>query len=135
MPTHKIEELRGATPWLSAMLRGKGIEDTATLLARAGQREQRRALAAAIGVDERHILELCHRADLMRIRGIGRVYADLLEFAGVDTVMELAQRDPEHLYARLLEVAGRHTVRRLPRRQAVHDWVAQAGSMERKVTC
>jgi predicted flap endonuclease-1-like 5' DNA nuclease len=133
MTVYKVEELRGATPWLSAMLRGYGVEDSEELLATCGPTAGRTAMAEQIGVDERRLLELCNRADLVRIRGVGRVYSDLLEFAGVDTVMELAQRNPDNLFAKMEEVAGQHSVRRLPRPVDVHNWVAQAKKMDRRV--
>jgi predicted flap endonuclease-1-like 5' DNA nuclease len=133
MTVYKVEQLRGATPWLSAMLRGSSIEDSDELLAACGPTAGRAALAEELGVEERRLLELCNRADLVRIRGVGRVYSDLLEFAGVDTVMELAQRNPDNLFAKMEELAGQHSVRRLPRREDVHSWVAQAKTMDRKV--
>ena len=37
----------------------------------------------------------------MRIVGVGPSYARLLEAAGVDSVPELAQRNPAHLHAAL----------------------------------
>ena len=55
----------------------------------------RKALASKLGIDERALLELGNRADLARIKGVGAVYSDLLEFAGVDTVAELAKRVPQ----------------------------------------
>ena len=133
MTTYKIEQLRGATPWLTAMLRGKGIEDSDSLLAAAGPAAGRAALAEDLGVEDRRILELCNRADLVRIKGVGRVYSDLLEFSGVDTVMELAQRNPDNLFAKIEEMSGTHSVRRLPRLEDVSSWVAQAKSMKRGV--
>jgi len=133
MTVYKVEELRGATPWLSAMLRGYGVEDSEELLATCGPTSGRAAMAEQIGVEERRLLELCNRADLVRIRGVGRVYSDLLEFAGVDTVMELAQRNADNLFAKMEEVAGQHSVRRLPRPVDVHNWVAQAKKMDRRV--
>ena len=71
---------------------------------------------AKLGIEERALLELADLADLARIKGIGTVYSDLLEFAGVDTVMELAGRNPDNLYDRIMEVAADHSVRRTPRR-------------------
>ncbi len=40
-------------------------------------------------------------ADLYRIKGIGKEYAELLEAAGVDTVPELAQRAPANLLEKM----------------------------------
>ena len=45
------------------------------------------------------ILEWVNHVDLFRIKGVGEEYSDLLEEAGVDTVVELAQRKADNLYA------------------------------------
>jgi hypothetical protein len=47
------------------------------------------------------ILEWVNHADLMRVKGVGSEYADLLEAAGVDTVPELAQRNAASLAEKL----------------------------------
>ncbi len=78
------------------------------------QPKERQELADKLGLDVRKLLELGNRADLGRIRGIGVVYSDLLEFAGVDTVAELATRKPENLFKKIMEVAAEHTVKRPP---------------------
>jgi hypothetical protein len=58
----------------------------------------------------------------------------LLEVAGVDTVPELAQRNPENLYQKLVEVnQEKHLVRQLPGQNRVKDWVEQAKRLPRKV--
>ena len=59
--------------------------------------------------------------------GIGGVFSDLLEHAGVDTVKELATRRPDNLYTTLIETnAGKRFAGRAPTRNAVESWVAQA---------
>jgi len=80
------------------------------------------------------ILEWVNHADLYRIKGVGSEYSDLLEEAGVDTVVELAQRKPENLHAKIVEInAEKKLVRKLPTLKQVQDWVAQAAKLERKV--
>ena len=129
----KIEELHGITAELAEALRAEGVQDAEALLAAAGPKEGREELAAKLGVEARALLELCNRADLARIRGIGKVYSDLLEFAGVDTVMELAQRNADNLYAKIVEVAGEHYVKRIPTLANVGNWVSQAQTLGRKI--
>lgn len=59
-------------------------------------------------------------------------YSDLLEFAGVDTVPELAQRNAQNLQATMVEVnAARNLVRQVPGKSQVSDWVAQAKALPR----
>jgi len=73
------------------------------------------------------ILELANRADLARVRGIGGVFSDLLEHAGVDTVKDLATRNPDNLHAKLVEVnAEKKLAGRTPHQGMVKDWVTQA---------
>ncbi len=61
-------------------------------------------------------------------------YSDLLEEAGVDTIPELAQRNPENLYPKLVEVnQQKRLVRQLPSQRQVADWVAQAKVLPRKI--
>ena len=61
------------------------------------------------------ILEWVNLADLMRIKGVGEEYSDLLEEAGVDTVVELANRKAENLHAKILETNQKEKlVRRSP---------------------
>jgi len=72
--------------------------------------------------------------DLFRVKGIGQEYSDLLEAAGVDTVVELGTRKPENLYEKLVEVnTAKKLVRKLPTAEAVKDWVEQAKKLPRKV--
>lgn len=78
------------------------------------------------------VLKLANRADLARLRGIGGVFSNLLEQAGVDTVKELANRRPENLYAKLVEINNQlHLAGRVPTKQAVAGWVSQAKELPR----
>ena len=71
----------------------------------------------------------------MRVRGVGEEYSDLLEKAGVDTVAELAQRNPAHLHQKMLAVnKQKRLVRRTPTREMVADWVKQAKVLPRAVS-
>jgi predicted flap endonuclease-1-like 5' DNA nuclease len=122
-----IGKLRGMTPELEAKLKARGLKDTDALFNAALTPKDRRELAAYAGVSEQTILELANRADLARIKGIAGVYSDLLEEAGVDTVRELAQRDPENLHAQLLEInAQKALTARPPALKTVKTWVSLA---------
>lgn len=131
--TLRISELYGVDAGLAGKLKDAGLDDSAKLLAAVAQPDERKALADRLGLDERALLELGNRADLARIKGIGAVYSDLLEFAGVDTVAELAGRNPDNLYAKIMEVASQHSVKRPPQAADVADWVAQAKALGRGI--
>jgi predicted flap endonuclease-1-like 5' DNA nuclease len=129
----KLIELHGMTDDLAGKLKSQGLGNSDKLLAAVAQPKARAEMAATLGVSERALLELGNRADLARIRGVGKVFSDLLESAGVDTVAELATRKPENLYSKIVEVAPQHFVKRLPRPADVQNWVEQAKSLERAI--
>jgi hypothetical protein len=53
----------------------------------------------------------------------------------VDTVPELAQRNPEHLLQALIDAGQkRNLVRKMPALSQVQDWVDQAKQLPRVVT-
>lgn len=53
--------------------------------------------------------------DLFRIKGVGPQYAELLEAAGVDTVIELSERVPENLMQKMVATNTEHKkVHQLP---------------------
>ncbi|MEZ0486162.1 DUF4332 domain-containing protein [Fibrella aquatica] len=116
-----LGELKGINDALTNLLKAQGLVDSDTLLEATRTPHGRKELAETIGVDKSLILELANRADLARIKGIGRVYSDLLEEAGVDTVNELSNRVPATLHAKLVEI---NSVRQLTQRPPSADQVA-----------
>jgi predicted flap endonuclease-1-like 5' DNA nuclease len=68
-------------------------------------------------------------ADLQRLTGIGRKYAELLREAGVESVRALARRNPQNLHEKLREVNEQHQiVSQAPALELVANWIAQAQS-------
>ena len=129
-----ISEIEGIGPVFAEKLRTAGVRSTGTLLAKGGNAKGRKELASATGIDESRILEWVNHADLLRLRGVGAEYADLLEAAGVDTVPELAQRNPAALYDTLVKANEiKHLVRKLPTVDQVKAWAKQAKSLRRAV--
>ena len=72
--TVSVKELRGSTPTLAEKLKESGVGNNEQLLEAAATPAQRKALAASCGCDARVILELANRADLARIKEIGRAH-------------------------------------------------------------
>jgi predicted flap endonuclease-1-like 5' DNA nuclease len=132
----RIINIEGIGPHYKDMLKGKaGITTTEALLEACASPQKREALAEKTGISTTLLLEWANLADLFRIKGVGEEYSDLLEEAGVDTVVELAQRNPDNLYQALRETNEREAlVRRLPTLKQVKDWVAQAKVLPRVLT-
>ncbi|MEM3061729.1 MAG: DUF4332 domain-containing protein [Candidatus Bathyarchaeia archaeon] len=129
-----IEKIEGIGPEYANKLVGAGIKNTEDLLNVGATRKGREELAKKTGISEKLILEWVNLADLFRIKGVGEEYSDLLEEAGVDTVIELSKRDPENLHAKMLEVnKEKKLVRRAPTLNEVKSWIKQAKKLPRKV--
>lgn len=66
-------------------------------------------------------------SDLMRVRGIGKGYAVILEQVGVNSVYKLAKQNPDHLYENLTRYATQNSaLRRPPSRDMVQRWTGHA---------
>ncbi len=130
----KIEDIEGIGAAYAKKLVAAGVKTTEELLECASKAKDRKSLADHTGISEKLILEWVNNADLYRIKGVGSEYADLLEDAGVDTVVELAKRVPENLCERMAKVnEEKKLVRRAPTLKEVTDWVEQAKKLPRKV--
>lgn len=131
----KISAIEGIGPTYAEKLSEQGIETTEGLLKAGADAAGRRKLAAATGFSEALILNWVNRADLMRVKGVGEEYSDLLEAAGVDTVKELRRRNAGNLHE-ALEAANekKNLVRRTPTLAEVERWVKQAKELSPVVT-
>jgi predicted flap endonuclease-1-like 5' DNA nuclease len=131
----KIEDVEGIGEVLGGKLRSAGVQTTDDLLEKGGPRSARRLLAETSGIDESRLLEWVNHADLMRLPGVGAEYSDLLEAAGVDSLAELARRNPDNLAETFaeLDAARPNVVRRVPSADTVRGWVEAAGSYEKVV--
>ena len=131
----KLEVIEGIGPIYANKLRAAGVSSIESLLSTGATPKGRRELAAKTGIGDEYIMDWVNRADMMRIRGIGEEYSDLLEKAGVDTVVELAQRRADNLHAKMLQVnTQKKLVRRPPSQNMVADWIRQAKSLPRAVS-
>lgn len=125
-----ISKLRGISNQVRNQLKRHGVTYSHQLLEAAGPRQGRRELAARSGIEEATLLRLTCRADLARIKGIGAIFADMLELTGVDRVSRLAGYDPGRLHETLYELnAAERFARRAPTQDEVADWVAQARAL------
>ncbi|UCC86941.1 MAG: DUF4332 domain-containing protein [Anaerolineales bacterium] len=128
-------EIEGIGAAYAQKLSAAGIQTTEALLVQGATPAGRDVIAEKTGISNKMILEWVNHADLFRIKGVGEEYADLLEAAGVDTIPELAQRNPENLHQKLAQVnQEKELVRRLPPKAAVSDWVQQAQQLPRVIS-
>ncbi|MCU0507876.1 MAG: DUF4332 domain-containing protein [Anaerolineae bacterium] len=127
-----MEFIEGIGPVFAAKLKDIGVNNVLDLLRSGATRKGRADLAEKSGIAGKQILEWVNHADLYRVKGVGSEYADLLEAAGVDTVPELAQRNPGKLLEKMLATnEEKRLVRRPPHASEVEDWVGQAKGLPR----
>jgi len=130
----KLELVEGIGNKYAKDLRNAGVRSTGDLLKKGATPKSREELAKASGISKTLVLEWVNHVDLFRIKGVGEEYSDLLEEAGVDTVVELAQRNTANLHESILKTnSQKKLVRQLPSKKMVNNWVAQAKKLPRKI--
>jgi predicted flap endonuclease-1-like 5' DNA nuclease len=131
----KIEEIEGVGPAYAEKLAAAGVSSIEKLLEAGATSKGRDDLEAQTGISGKLILKWVNHADLIRIKGVGPEFAELLEGAGVDSVPELAQRNAANLAAKLSEVNdAKRLTRRVPTEDEVEKWIAEAKTLPRVVT-
>ena len=130
-----VIDVEGIGEVYAQKLKDAGIATTEALLEQGSSRDGRRSIAEKSGISESLVLRWVNHVDLFRIKGVEAQYAELLEASGVDSVPELAHRDPANLHPKLVEVNDqRRLVRQLPSPQQVAGWVEHAKTLPRVVT-
>jgi predicted flap endonuclease-1-like 5' DNA nuclease len=131
----KLTQIEGIGAVYAQKLQKAGVGTLENLLEQGSSPRGRKEIAQKAGVSEKQVLRWANMADLFRVKGIGEEYADLLEAAGVDTVPELAQRNPGNLKTKLAEVnEAKNLVRRVPSEPEVTGWVERAKKLPRALT-
>ncbi len=131
----QISDIEGIGPVIAENMQAAGIRTTDDLLARAATAQGRTVMGEALGLDAARLLRFVNHADLMRVKGIGSEYSELLEAAGVDTVPELARRKADNLQAKLAEINNtRKLVRQMASASQVESWIEQAKALDPIVT-
>jgi predicted flap endonuclease-1-like 5' DNA nuclease len=131
----KISDIEGIGPAYASKLAKAGIRSVEALLKNGASEKGRKEIAKATGITQPSILEWVNRADLYRIKGVGSQYSDLLEKAGVDTVVELSNRVADNLYEKMVAVnKAKNLVNGMPGVKKVKKWIAQAKKLPRIVS-
>ena len=131
----KLADIEGVGRVNAAKLQKAGVRSTDSLLKKGGTRKGREEIVKLSRIDKDLILQWVNHGDLYRIKGVGSEFADLLEAAGVDTVVELSKRDAKKLAETLATVSAKgNLTNRVPTVKMVKGWVAQAKKLPRAVS-
>ena len=133
--SYPITDINGIDGEAAEILKSVGIRSTERLLDRARTVRGRKMLAMKTGFDEKRLLCWANVADRMRIKGIRKEYAELLQAAGVDTVKDLKYRNPANLANAIAEAnKKRKMVRLLPSEKVVGNWIENAKKLQLKIS-
>jgi predicted flap endonuclease-1-like 5' DNA nuclease len=131
----KLVDIEGIGSAYAGKLSKAGIGSLEALLKKGATPDGRKEIAAMTGIGDALILEWVNLADLFRIKGVGSEYSDLLEEAGVDTVVELAKRVSTNLYEKMDEVnKSKNLVNKMPSANQVDGWIKQAKKLPRVIS-
>lgn len=131
----QVAEIEGIGPAYAEKLGKAGVQTVEALLEQGSSPAGRKKLIETTGISDKLILKWVNHADLFRINGIAGQYAELLEKAGVDTVVELSKRKPENLQQKMAEANTQfNLVNKVPDASVVAKWVEEAKTLPRKVS-
>ena len=121
---NSIDSINGMTHTEATKLRRARVRTTVTFLQIASTRSGRALLTKETGITSPKLLHWAKRAELMKIKNLGKDYADLLEAVGVESVSDLKRRNPESLHE-MMAIANKSKkiVDRMPSLKRVTNWI------------
>ncbi len=121
---NSIDSINGMTHTEATKLRRARVRTTVTFLQIASTRSGRALLTKETGITSPKLLHWAKRAELMKIKNLGRDYADLLEAVGVESVADLKRRNPESLHEMMHNTNQiKSIVDRMPSLKRVASWI------------
>lgn len=121
---YRITEIEGISADYARKLEKAGITTTEHLLAKGSDAKARGRLALETGVGEKYLTRWVTLADLMRLKGVGTQYGELLMAVGVESTHKLLAMKPQEL-VRLMEEhkKTRKLVGGVPKLAEVEQWL------------
>ena len=121
---NSIDSINGMTHTEDTKLRRARVRTTVTFIQIASTRSGRALLTKETGITSPKLLHWAKRAELMKIKNLGRDYADLLEAVGVESVADLKRRNPDSLHEMMLNTNQvKKIVDRMPSLKRVTKWI------------
>ncbi len=99
-----LKDIPGVNPQHIERLAAVGVKHTKHLFERARSRDDRIELSRLANVPGDDLLELVRLSDLVRIGGVGPVFARIIFDAGIDTLEKLSSSAPDKLFEELLAI-------------------------------
>ena len=135
---YPVSELDKITPGIGNVLKSNKIRTTGRLLENAKTPKKRQTLADRTGIPVGQILRAVTMADRLRVKGVGRDHAELLEVAGVKTVQDLRHRNPANLAEAIAAAAAKRKDLKdlavLPSEKVICRWIESAKKLKNEVS-
>jgi predicted flap endonuclease-1-like 5' DNA nuclease len=126
-----VKTIEGVGSLRGRLLNDMGIRTVNDLLSVGATSVGRQRIARRLGVSYKMVLSWVHRGDLLRVKGVGRQYSELLESAGVSSVAELSDRNALALWRTLRGInREKRLVRRVPPCETIEMWVCNAKKLD-----
>jgi predicted flap endonuclease-1-like 5' DNA nuclease len=126
-----VKTIEGIGSLRGRLLNGMGVRTVGDFLGVGATRAGRQHIAKRLGVSYRMVLSWVYRGDLLRVRGVGRQYSELLESAGISSVTDLSNRNALVLWQTLRGVnREKRLVRRVPPLETIEMWVYDAKKLD-----
>lgn len=128
--SYDIEEIEGIGKGYGKKLSGVGIATTTDLLEKCPDTTSMQPVIETMNLEDWVISSWVSMADLMRVRGIGGQYAELLNFSDIHTVQALANANAAGLAAKLKQVNDKeHRVKEVPESKTIAGWIDHAKTL------
>ena len=125
-----IETIEGIGAGFGKRLRADGVDTTEKLLQMCVTNEGIEKVCKCVDLDADTVRNWGTMADLIRIKGLGGQWAELMWRAGVKNVQDLGGQEIESLRARMREVnEAEHRVAELPGEKRVARFIEDAASL------
>ena len=126
-----VKTIEGIGSVYGRLLYGMGVRTVDDLLSVGGTSVGRQRIARRLGVSYKMVVTWVHRGDLLRVKGVGRQYSELLESADVSSVTDLSKRNARVLWRTLRGVnREKRLVRRVPPCETIEMWVHNAKKLD-----
>ncbi len=130
-----VENIEGIGPEFAKHLKAVGIKNTEQL-----RKSPLVEVVEATGISPKHIYKWVCLADLFRLRRVAEEYSDLLFYAEVETVSEVAQQDAKDLLSKVKRAAEKAEkkpgwqgdINKVPSLTDVKTWIASAKDLLKK---
>ena len=130
-PGTPVESIEGIGSGFGSRLKADGISTTEALLDLVRTDDGVARVCKCVDLDENTVRNWGTMADLMRIKGLGGQWAELMWRAGVKNVQDLAGREITSLRTKMREInEAEHRVAELPGEKRVTRFIEEAGQLE-----